>query len=89
MTAPPAAQPATAELLALAAKTRPLDADHPNGVDLRDLQGVIAEALEAGQPWAVVMVKTAVMLAHPEDDVRDLRIALTDPLKLNPASRRT
>lgn len=75
------AQPATPELLALAAKTR-------EDIDLNDLRGVIAEALEAGKPWPVVMVKTAVMLAHPEEDVRDLRIALTDPLKLNPASRR-
>lgn len=81
MTGQPA-QPATAELIALAARTRPED------VDLRDLEGVIAEALEAGKPWAVVMVKTAVMLARPEEDVRDLRIALTDPLKLNPSSRR-
>ncbi|GAA4225993.1 hypothetical protein GCM10022254_09410 [Actinomadura meridiana] len=82
----PSAQPATAELLALAAATRP--ADQPNGIDLNDLRGVIAEALESGKPWAVVMVKTAVMLAHPDEDVRDLRIALVDPLKLNPSSRR-
>jgi hypothetical protein len=75
------AQPATAELLALAAKTLP-------DIDLRDLEGVIAEALEAGKPWPVVMVKTAVMLAHPDEDVRDLRVALIDPLKLHPASRR-
>lgn len=86
MTASPAAQPATAELLALAGKTRPIN--HPNGIDLRDLQGVIAEALEAGRPWGVVMVQTARMLAHPDETVRDLRIALTDPLKLHPASRR-
>ena len=81
------AQPATPELLALAIKTRP--STHPNPIDLRDLEGVIAEALEAGRPWSVVMVKTVVMLAHPDEDVRDLRIALIDPLKLNPASRRT
>ena len=81
------AQPATAELLALAAATRPHN--QPGGIDLNDLRGVIAEALEAGKPWPVVMVKTAVMLAHPDEDVRDLRIALTDPLKLNPANRRT
>lgn len=81
MTGQPSAQPATAELLALAAATR-------EDIDPNDLRGVIAEALEAGKPWGAVMVQTARMLAHPEEDVRDLRIALTDPLKLNPASRR-
>lgn len=78
----PAAQPATAELLALAAKTR-------DDIDLRDLEGVISEAMEAGKAWPVVMVQTARMLAHPEEDVRDLRVALIDPLKLRPESRRT
>jgi hypothetical protein len=76
------AQPATAELLALAAATRP-------DIDLADLRGLLAEVIATGKTsWAVVMVKTAVMLAHPDEDVRDLRIALTDPLKLNPSSRR-
>lgn len=86
MSGQPSAQPATAELLALAAATRPIG--QPGGIDLHALRGVIAEALEAGKPWAVVMVQTVRMLAHPDEDVRDLRIALTDPLKLNPANRR-
>lgn len=86
MTGQPSAQPATAELLALAAKTRP--AGQPNGVDLRDLEGVIAEALEAGKPWAVVMVQTVRMLARHDGDVRGLRAALLDPLGLDPKHRR-
>lgn len=83
MTGPPAAQPATAELLALAAKTRPDD------VDLRDLQDVIAEALGGGLPWSAVMLHTVRMLAQTQGDIRGLRIALLDPLKQNPSSRRT
>lgn len=82
MTGQPAAQPATPELLALAARTRPDD------VDLRDLEGVIAEAMEAGKSWGVVMVQTVRMLAHPEENIRDLRIALTDPLRQRPENRR-
>lgn len=86
MSSQPSAQPATAELLALAAKTRP--ADQPNGIDLEDLRACIAEALELGKPWPVVMVQTVRMLAQAQGDVRGLRIALIDPLKQDPANRR-
>lgn len=73
------AQPATAELVALAAATRPdLDPDV--------IQQVITGATTAGQPWTVVLVQTVRMLARGED-VRDLRNALADPLGLRP--RRT
>lgn len=70
---PAGAHPATQELLALAAKTR-------SDVDIRELEGLLAEVLEAGRPWPVVMVQTVRMLARAEENVRDLRYALTDPL---------
>ncbi|MGH3587240.1 MAG: hypothetical protein ACRDQ0_13035 [Pseudonocardia sp.] len=77
----PSAQPATAELLALAAATRP-------DINTRDLQGLLAEVAEAGKPsWPVVMAQTVGMLARGED-LWDLRVALIDPLKQDPASRR-
>lgn len=82
MTGPPTAQPATAELLALAAATRP-------DIDLNDLRALIAEVLGAGKPsWAVVMVQTVRILAHPDEDLWDLRVALKDPLKQDPSSKR-
>jgi hypothetical protein len=76
----PTPQPATPELLALAAATR-------SDVDVRDLEGAIAEA--AGRvPWPQILVQTARMLARGED-VRDLRAALDDPLGLHgPRTRR-
>ncbi|WP_242892562.1 hypothetical protein [Actinomadura litoris] len=81
MSEQPVAQPATAELLALAAATRP-------DINVRDLEGLLAEVAEAGKPtWPVVMAQTVGMLARGED-LWDLRIALTDPLKQNPESRR-
>lgn len=80
--AQPSAQPATAELLALAARTRP-------DLDLEDLRALIAEVLAAGKPtWGVVMVQTVRILAHPDEDLWDLRVALKDPLKQDPSSRR-
>jgi hypothetical protein len=77
-----AAQPATAELLALAAATRP-------DIDLRDLQGLLADVHAQGKPsWPVVMVQTVRMLAQRDGDVRGLRAALLDPLGLAPKHRR-
>ena len=70
----PMAQPAPAELLALAAKTR-------EDIDLDDLQGVLADAQTQGRPWTEVMTQTVRMLARGED-VHDLRAALHDPLGL-------
>ena len=81
MTGQSAAQPATAELLALAAKSR-------EDIDLDALRDVIAEALGMGKPWSVVMVQTVRIIAHPDEDLWDLRVALKDPLKQDPASRR-
>jgi hypothetical protein len=70
----PTPRPATPELLALAAATR-------EDIDVRDLEGVIAEA-SGRVPWAQILVQTVRMLARGED-VRDLRAALGDPLGLH------
>lgn len=74
------AQPALQELLTLAARTR-------GDIDVRELEGLLAEVLEAGKPWSWVMVQTVRMLARAEEGVRDLRYTLTDPLGFKPRRR--
>jgi hypothetical protein len=70
----PTPQPATPELLALAHATR---AD----IDVRDLEGAIAEARAAGKSWPWVLTQTVRMLALGET-VHDLRAAFGDTLGL-------
>ncbi|MUN41463.1 hypothetical protein [Actinomadura litoris] len=78
----PVAQPATAELLALAAKTR-------EDINIRDLEGAIAGALTEGVPWAVVMNQTVRMLAQNDGDVRGLRTVFAELVRLHHGNRRT
>lgn len=79
MTAP-VAQPATPQLLDLAAATR-------DDIDTRDLEGAVQDAIRAhGWPWT--LAQTARMLARGED-VRDLRAASADPAHTRARRTRT
>lgn len=73
MTAP-TAQPASEQLLDLAAATRP-------DIDRAALQQALAACHSAGWTWPRTLTETARMLARGED-VRDLVEATRDPLKL-------
>jgi hypothetical protein len=66
----PAAVPAMAELLDLAARTRP-------DIQRRDLEGALIDAHDAGCTWGWTLVTTAQILARGETPY-DLRTAVAE-----------
>lgn len=75
----PAAQPASEQLLDLAAATRP-------DIDRSELQQALAACHSAGWTWPRTLTETVRMLARGEEP-RDLLEATRDPLKLRRRTR--